>query len=86
MSTVLVHMMMEVRESMQRAVHLGIFNKEMEYPLAELLVGIGFLLILLIESVVHKLFGAHGHGHFPTKDKEEEPFTKKVVTSAEVVV
>ena len=23
----------------------------------------GFLLILLIESVVHKFFGGHGHGH-----------------------
>ena len=75
-------MLMEVRESLERAMRLGIFSKKLEYPLAELLIGLGFLLILLIESVVHKFFGDHGHGHFPTKGKEtpkeEEPFTKKV--------
>ena len=28
---------------------------------------LGFFLILLIESVVHKLFGDHGHSHFPSQ-------------------
>ena len=28
----------------------------------------GFLLILLIESVVHKFFGGHGHSHFPSQE------------------
>ena len=37
---------------------------ELEYPFAELLLCVGFLLILLIESVVHKMFGGAGqHGH-----------------------
>ena len=37
---------------------------ELEYPFAELLLCVGFLFILLIESVVHKMFGGAGqHGH-----------------------
>ena len=37
----------------------------------------GFLLILLIESVVHKFFGGHGHSHFPS----QETLAKTIVTS-----
>ena len=41
LSTVLVHMLREVRESVDRAQALGMFSKEMEFPLAELLIGLG---------------------------------------------
>ena len=37
----LVHMLREVRESVDRAKALGMFSKEMEFPLAELLIGLG---------------------------------------------
>ena len=29
---------------------------------------LGFLMILLIESGVHKFFGGHNHSHFPSQD------------------
>ena len=29
----------------------------------------GFLLILLVESVAHKLFGGEGHSHFPAEKR-----------------
>jgi len=63
LSTVFIHMLKEVRESMDRATILGMLPKEADYPFAELIICMGFLLILLIESVVHKFFGGHGHGH-----------------------
>jgi len=62
LSTVFIHMLKEVRESMDRATDMGMLPKEAEYPFAELIVCMGFLLILLVESVVHKFFGGHGHG------------------------
>ena len=34
----------------------------------------GFLLILLIESVVHKFFGGHGHSHFPSQETLAKKF------------
>ena len=34
-------------------------------------------MILLIESVVHKFFGGHGHSHFPS----QETLAKTIVTS-----
>jgi len=79
LSTVLLHMLREVRESLERATVLGMIPETLEYPLAELLVGMGFLLILLIESVVHKFFGGHqhGHSHFPS----QETLAKKIATS-----
>ena len=89
-------MLREVRESLERATVLGMIPETLEYPLAELLVGMGkscilygidkssqrkpfsgFLLILLIESVVHKFFGGHGHSHFPS----QETLARKVVSS-----
>lgn len=91
-------MLREVRESLERATALGMIPETLEYPLAELLVGMGkscilygidkssqkktfsgFLLILLIESVVHKFFGGHqhGHSHFPS----QETLAKKIATS-----
>ena len=56
-----------MRESLERASNMGMMPSallELEYPFAELLLCVGFLLILLIESVVHKMFGGAGqHGH-----------------------
>lgn len=62
-STVFIHMLVEVRESMERAKELGMLPMESEYPLAELMICLGFLFILLVESVVHKWCGGQGHGH-----------------------
>jgi len=63
LSTVFIHMLVEVRESMERAKELGVIPMELEYPLAELIICLGFLFILLVEAVVHKWCGGHGHGH-----------------------
>ena len=56
-----------MRESLERASNMGMMPSallELEYPFAELLLCVGFLLILLIESVVHKMFGGAGqHRH-----------------------
>ena len=55
-----------MRESLERASSLGMMPTamlELEYPFAELLLCLGFLFILLIESIVHKMFGGSGHGH-----------------------
>lgn len=41
LSTVLLHMLSEVRESVERATSMGMFPQESEYPFAELIVGMG---------------------------------------------
>ena len=41
LSTVLIHMLAEVRESMDRATHLGIISEEAEFPFAELFICLG---------------------------------------------
>ena len=42
MSTVFLHMLKEVREIVERSISMGMFgDKEIEYPLAELWVGLG---------------------------------------------
>ena len=41
LSTVLLHMLGEVRESLERATELGMIPQTLEYPFAELLVGMG---------------------------------------------
>jgi len=63
LSTVFIHMLKEVRDSMDRAVDMGMMPKESDYPFAELIICMGFLLILLVESIVHKFFVGPGHGH-----------------------
>jgi len=68
LGTVFMHMLKEVRESMERAVSMGFFTEIEEYPFSELLICLGFLMILLIESGVHKFFGGHNHSHFPSQD------------------
>ena len=40
----------------------------------------GFLLILLIESVVHKFFGGHGHSHFPSQETLANKFVAEEVS------
>ena len=37
---------------------------------------LGFLLILLIESVVDSLFGGHGHSHFPSQESLEVSYVE----------
>merc|ERR1719393_244565 len=49
-------------------------SAEMDYPLPELLLCAGLLFILLVESVAHRIFGKHGHGHshFSSQDRIED--------------
>ena len=64
LATVMVHMVREVRESLDRAAELGV-SLPQDFPVAELVICCGFLLILLIESAAHKHFGGHSHSHLP---------------------
>ena len=41
LSTVLLHMLREVRESVDRATSMGMFPGGTEYPWAELIIGLG---------------------------------------------
>ena len=41
LATVLMHMLREVRESIERAVNFGMIPGVAEYPFAELMVGLG---------------------------------------------
>ena len=41
LSTVFIHMLKEVRESMDRAMALGMLPKEADYPFAELIICMG---------------------------------------------
>ena len=43
----------------------------------------GFLLILLIESVVHKFFGGHGHSHFPSQETLAKKFVAVEVSQCQ---
>ena len=57
LSTVFVHMLREVRESVDRAKALGMFSNEMEFPLAELLIGLGKIQTsVLIFCFVSRIF------------------------------
>ena len=95
LSTVFIHMVTEVRESLERATTMGMIPMVIEYPFAELLICMGrglqslkwikiynsgFLLILLIESVMHKFFGGHGHSHFPSQETLANRFVGVEVT------
>ena len=72
LATVFIHMIPEVRESLQNAKHNS-GNEDHGYPLAELVVCAGFFIIFLIEALVHKIFGLdQGHSHgIKTSTKNE---------------
>jgi len=76
-STVFIHMLQEVRESLEEATRMGILPEDSEFPFAEFTICVGFLLILLIESGVHKIFGGHGHSHFPSQDSLAKKLTSQ---------
>merc|ERR1712150_91705 len=62
-STIFIHMMKEVKELLAKT-HLS----QSQIPLPELLLCTGFLLILIVESVVHKVVVSSsmpGHSHLP---------------------
>ena len=44
------------------------------------------MLILLIESVVHKFFGGHGHSHFPSQERLARKFVGVEVISLFVAI
>jgi len=63
LSTVFIHLLKEVRESMDRARKYGLVNMDTEYPFAELILCLGFLLIMFVEATVEKICGGHIHEH-----------------------
>ncbi len=85
LATVFVHMIPEVRESLETARKLG-YTGEIDphdghdehdhgYPLAELVVCAGFFIIYLIEALVHRVFGldgvdGHSHGGVPASKSQ----------------
>ena len=72
LSTVMLHMWREVGESLEKASKLGMFPKKEKYPFTELIIGLGFLFILFIESAVHKFH------HSLFGDECQEKLTKKM--------
>lgn len=68
LSTVFIHLLSEVRQSLEDAVSHGEFSEDTHFPFAELLICAGFLLIHLIEAIVHKCFG-DSHSPFPQPEE-----------------
>lgn len=56
-ATSVLHLLPEAREKMEEALEL--WEIQTEYPLTELLTGIGFLLILSFENISHVCFSTH---------------------------
>ena len=56
LSTVFLHMLTEIRESLEAASSSisGFLSEDINYPLAELLVCSGFLIIMAVECIAHK--------------------------------
>ena len=84
LSTVMLHMWREVGESLEKASSLGMFPEKEKYPFTELIIGLGFLLILFIESAVHKfhgtLFGIGSQEKLTKKMADERQNREKSVT------
>jgi len=75
LSTVFIHMFSEVRDTLERATVMGTIPADWKFPFGELLFCVGFLLILLIESVVHNMFGTE-HQHSDSNKKGTAPKEK----------
>jgi len=81
LSTVMLHMWREVGESLEKASKLGVFPSKEKYPFTELIIGLGFLLILFIESAVHKFHGSIlGMGSHTSQEK----LTKKMAGERQI--
>ena len=52
MGTVFMHMLKEVRESMERAVSMGFFTEIEEYPFSELLICLGKYLVMKFAAII----------------------------------
>eukprot|EP00095_Tigriopus_kingsejongensis_P009625 maker-scaffold94_size379870-snap-gene-0.13 protein:Tk09625 transcript:maker-scaffold94_size379870-snap-gene-0.13-mRNA-1 annotation:"zinc transporter zip1" len=75
-STVFVHMIPEVRESLAHAASLG-YMPDSHYAFAELIICLGFFLVFGIEAVVQRFVGGHGHSHGVSA---EDPNTKSITS------
>jgi hypothetical protein len=86
LATVFVHMIPEVRESLENARKLGYLGSSKPdehghdhgYPFAELVVCAGFFVIYLIEAMVNRFFGLdqgqhHHHGHGAPVQTTQQP-------------
>ncbi|TRY76385.1 hypothetical protein TCAL_02719 [Tigriopus californicus] len=62
LSTVFIHMIPEVRESLAHAGDLG-YMPDAHYAFAELIICLGFFLVYGVEALVHRFIGGHGHSH-----------------------
>jgi len=74
LSTIFVHMLKEIKETLERAAELGGLPEESEYPFPELIILMGFLLILLVETFATKFLGGHqhhGHSHGHSKENRQ---------------
>ena len=72
LSTVFLHMLREVRESLEAATIQGHLPEDNHYPFPELLVCMGFLFILVVESIAHKFVDHKNKDKEVSKDDIEE--------------
>jgi len=79
-STIFIHMLSEVKETLSQAAEFGAMPEDSEYPFPELIVLMGFLFILLVETVAAKFLG--GHGGIPTRTSTRTgPITRAMGTT-----
>ena len=72
-------MLTEVRESLKLASESGFLSQENDYPIAELLVCTGFLLILAVECIAHKFLS-----HREEDAAQDESFSIESPTGVKV--
>ena len=72
LSTVFLHMLREVRESLEAAAIQGHLPEDSHYPFPELIICMGFLFILVVESIAHKFVDHKSKDKEVSKDDIEE--------------
>ena len=56
LSTVFIHMVVEVRESLEKATTMGMFQMEIELPFAEILICMGGMLVFFTPVIIKNIF------------------------------
>lgn len=74
LSTVFLHMLPEVRDSIKKAVEKRLLSEKADekYHLGELLICTGFLLILVVENIAHKIADHKSKTELKTQDNQGE--------------
>ena len=83
LSTVMLHIWREVGENLEKASGLGMFPEKENYPFAELIIGLGFLIILVIESGVHKCHGSSSVIESQEKLTDESQSLNRTIDSSD---